>query len=167
MPASIPRRRPPGSRRSAPSIITGGAFLASGPSSRPSCAATNLAPDAVAGFDGLAGHGQQSPPTVPSFPPVRRPGIVRPPQSEHSPVPSGLGPRSENAFAGFGPARRRLVQRRRLDPHRQSASQRTGASMSGQATAAIIVIGNEVLSGKVVESNARFLVDELRTLGMP
>src|SRR5262245_38368634 len=39
--------------------------------------------------------------------------------------------------------------------------------MSEQATAAIIVIGNEVLSGKVVESNARFLVEELRELGVP
>ena len=39
--------------------------------------------------------------------------------------------------------------------------------MGEQVTAAIIVIGNEVLSGKVVEVNARFLVDELRELGVP
>lgn len=33
-------------------------------------------------------------------------------------------------------------------------------------TAAIIVIGNEILSGKVVDSNAAFLAQELRTLGV-
>jgi molybdenum cofactor synthesis domain-containing protein len=33
-------------------------------------------------------------------------------------------------------------------------------------TAAIIVIGNEILSGKVVESNAAFLATELRALGV-
>src|ERR1039458_8336952 len=33
-------------------------------------------------------------------------------------------------------------------------------------TAAIIVIGDEVLSGKVEEQNARFLVRELRQLGV-
>jgi molybdenum cofactor synthesis domain-containing protein len=33
-------------------------------------------------------------------------------------------------------------------------------------TAAIIVIGNEVLSGKVDEQNARFLIKELRALGV-
>lgn len=38
-------------------------------------------------------------------------------------------------------------------------------SMRG-ATAAIIVIGDEVLSGKVEEQNARFLVHELRQLGV-
>ncbi len=34
------------------------------------------------------------------------------------------------------------------------------------ATAAILVIGNEVLSGKVEEQNARFLIGELRELGV-
>ena len=33
-------------------------------------------------------------------------------------------------------------------------------------TAAILVIGNEVLSGKVEEQNARFLITELRELGV-
>lgn len=33
-------------------------------------------------------------------------------------------------------------------------------------TAAIIVIGNEILSGKVVDTNAAFLCQELRTLGV-
>ena len=33
-------------------------------------------------------------------------------------------------------------------------------------TAAIIVIGNEILSGKVVDTNAAFLTQELRTLGV-
>ncbi len=37
---------------------------------------------------------------------------------------------------------------------------------STAATAAIIVIGDEVLSGKVEEQNARFLVRELRNLGV-
>src|SRR6266481_5614905 len=34
------------------------------------------------------------------------------------------------------------------------------------ATAGIVVIGNEVLSGKVDEENARFLTKELRDLGV-
>ena len=33
-------------------------------------------------------------------------------------------------------------------------------------TAAILVIGNEVLSGKIEEQNARFLIGELRELGV-
>jgi len=33
-------------------------------------------------------------------------------------------------------------------------------------TAAIIVIGNEILSGKVVDTNAAFLCQELRALGV-
>src|SRR5437870_522164 len=33
-------------------------------------------------------------------------------------------------------------------------------------TAAIIVIGNEILSGKVIDTNAVFLTRELRTLGV-
>ena len=33
-------------------------------------------------------------------------------------------------------------------------------------TAAIIVIGNEILSGKVVDTNAAFLSQELRKLGV-
>ncbi len=35
-----------------------------------------------------------------------------------------------------------------------------------QATAAIIVIGNEILSGKVVDMNSSYLAKELRTLGV-
>ena len=34
------------------------------------------------------------------------------------------------------------------------------------SSAAIVVIGNEILSGKVPDSNARFLVEELRKLGV-
>jgi len=37
---------------------------------------------------------------------------------------------------------------------------------TGSPTAAILVIGDEVLSGKVEEQNARFLVRELRSLGV-
>src|SRR5512142_2899180 len=39
-------------------------------------------------------------------------------------------------------------------------------SQNRAPTAAIIVIGDEVLSGKVEEQNARFLVRELRALGV-
>lgn len=39
--------------------------------------------------------------------------------------------------------------------------------MASEKTAAVIVIGNEVLSGKVDESNATFLIRELRELGVP
>lgn len=39
-------------------------------------------------------------------------------------------------------------------------------SCSAVATAGIIVIGNEVLSGKVDEANARFMIRELRDLGV-
>ena len=35
-----------------------------------------------------------------------------------------------------------------------------------EKTAAIIVIGNEILSGKVVDTNAAFLCRELRSLGV-
>src|SRR5256885_14278312 len=34
------------------------------------------------------------------------------------------------------------------------------------ATAGIILIGDEILSGKVVDENARFLIEELRELGV-
>jgi len=34
-------------------------------------------------------------------------------------------------------------------------------------TAAVIVIGNEILSGKVDDQNARYLIGELRALGAP
>src|SRR5262245_45655819 len=34
------------------------------------------------------------------------------------------------------------------------------------ATAGIILIGDEILSGKVTDENARFLIEELRTLGV-
>ena len=33
-------------------------------------------------------------------------------------------------------------------------------------TAALLVIGNEILSGKVVDTNSPFLAAELRTLGV-
>ncbi|MBI3890558.1 MAG: competence/damage-inducible protein A [Candidatus Wallbacteria bacterium] len=39
--------------------------------------------------------------------------------------------------------------------------------MSAEKTAAVLVIGNEVLSGKVEESNATFLIHQLRELGVP
>jgi molybdenum cofactor synthesis domain-containing protein len=38
--------------------------------------------------------------------------------------------------------------------------------MSPDATAAILLIGNELLSGKVEDENARFLIRELRALGV-
>ena len=38
--------------------------------------------------------------------------------------------------------------------------------MSSSPTAAIIVVGNEILSGKVPDSNAQFLIKELRELGI-
>lgn len=38
--------------------------------------------------------------------------------------------------------------------------------MNNAPTAAILVIGNEVLSGKIEEKNARFLIGELRELGV-
>jgi molybdenum cofactor synthesis domain-containing protein len=38
--------------------------------------------------------------------------------------------------------------------------------MARDKTAAIIVIGNEILSGKVIDTNAAFLTRELRTLGV-
>ena len=34
------------------------------------------------------------------------------------------------------------------------------------ASAGIILIGDEILSGKVVDENARFLIEELRELGV-
>ena len=41
----------------------------------------------------------------------------------------------------------------------------TPAALSGP-TAAILIIGEEILSGKVEEENARYLVQELRALGV-
>lgn len=38
--------------------------------------------------------------------------------------------------------------------------------LAGVATAGIIVIGDEILSGKFVEENAQFLIGELRSLGV-
>jgi len=38
--------------------------------------------------------------------------------------------------------------------------------LSAMATAGIIVIGDEILSGKFVEENAKFLISELRALGV-
>src|SRR5262247_2049671 len=39
-------------------------------------------------------------------------------------------------------------------------------SMTANPTAAILLIGNEILSGKVEDENARFLTRELRALGV-
>src|SRR6185369_4011659 len=39
-------------------------------------------------------------------------------------------------------------------------------SMTADPTAAILLIGNEILSGKVEDENARFLTRELRALGV-
>ena len=41
-----------------------------------------------------------------------------------------------------------------------------GPSSLPGPTAAIVIIGEEILSGKVEEENARFLVQELRSLGV-
>ena len=52
---------------------------------------------------------------------------------------------------------------RLTSPTTKSTRPPTGA---GATTAAILIIGNEILSGKVDEENARYLVRELRALGV-
>jgi molybdenum cofactor synthesis domain-containing protein len=46
------------------------------------------------------------------------------------------------------------------------AGENTRAYTAGMATAGIILIGDEILSGKVDDENARFLIVELRALGV-
>lgn len=48
----------------------------------------------------------------------------------------------------------------------EPAAASPSSSGSGSATAAILIIGNEILSGKVDDENARYLLHELRGLGV-
>ena len=51
-------------------------------------------------------------------------------------------------------------------PSRPPAARPPDSTAGPGATAAILIIGEEILSGKVEEENARFLVQELRGLGV-
>jgi len=51
-------------------------------------------------------------------------------------------------------------------PSDATAPSPSEAGPTGATTAAILVIGNEILSGKVEDQNARYLIGELRQLGV-
>lgn len=51
-------------------------------------------------------------------------------------------------------------------PDQPASSPARASSDAAASTAAILIIGEEILSGKVEEENARFLVQELRGLGV-
>jgi len=51
-------------------------------------------------------------------------------------------------------------------PAPPKAASTVATAATGATTAAILVIGNEILSGKVEDENARYLIGELRQLGV-